>query len=97
MKLIECLLRIADTGLYPIVLDIFKHGIQRSGELIFLGLLQLHVSIDKVIEDFVANILFKTIWTTLKQELLQIIIPTFLANSPNANSLLNYMWNSQVI
>ncbi len=44
LKLIECLLRIADTGLYPIVLDIFKHGIQRSGELIFLGLLQLHVS-----------------------------------------------------
>ncbi len=43
MNLIECLLRIADTGLYPIVLEIFKHGIQRSGELIFLGLLQLHV------------------------------------------------------
>jgi len=43
LKLIECLLRIADTGLYPIVLDIFKHGIQRSGELIFLGLLQLNV------------------------------------------------------
>lgn len=43
LKLIECLLRIADTGLYPVVLDIFKHGIQRSGELIFLGLLQLHV------------------------------------------------------
>ncbi|CAM4904070.1 unnamed protein product [Rotaria socialis] len=78
LNLIECLLRIADTGLYPIVLDIFKHGIQRSGELIFLGLLQLH-----------------TVWTTLKQELLQLIIPTFLANSPNANPLLNYMWNSQ--
>ena len=44
LNLIECLLRIADTGLYPIVLEIFKHGIQRSGELIFLGLLQLHVS-----------------------------------------------------
>jgi hypothetical protein len=43
LNLIECLLRIADTGLYPVVLDIFKHGIQRSGELIFLGLLQLHV------------------------------------------------------
>ena len=43
LKLIECLLRIADTGLYPVVLDIFKHGIQRSGELIFLGLLQLNV------------------------------------------------------
>ncbi len=43
MNLIECLLRIADTGLYPVVLEIFKHGIQRSGELIFLGLLQLHV------------------------------------------------------
>ncbi|CAF4032644.1 unnamed protein product, partial [Rotaria sp. Silwood1] len=43
LNLIECLLRIADTGLYPIVLEIFKHGIQRSGELIFLGLLQLHV------------------------------------------------------
>ncbi|CAF4333489.1 unnamed protein product, partial [Adineta steineri] len=42
LNLIECLLRIADTGLYPVVLDIFKHGIQRSGELIFLGLLQLH-------------------------------------------------------
>ncbi|CAF0830698.1 unnamed protein product [Rotaria sordida] len=78
LNLIECLLRIADTGLYPIVLEIFKHGIQRSGELIFLGLLQLH-----------------TVWTTLKQELLQLIIPTFLANSPNANPLLNYMWNSQ--
>ncbi|CAF1270900.1 unnamed protein product [Adineta steineri] len=78
LNLIECLLRIADTGLYPVVLDIFKHGIQRSGELIFLGLLQLH-----------------TIWTTLKQELLQLIIPTFLASSPNANPLLNYMWNSQ--
>ncbi|CAF0989426.1 unnamed protein product [Adineta ricciae] len=78
LNLIECLLRIADTGLYPIVLEIFKHGIQRSGELIFLGLLQLH-----------------TIWTTLKQELLQLIIPTFLATSPNANPLLNYMWNSQ--
>jgi len=79
LKLIECLLRIADTGLYPIVLDIFKHGIQRSGELIFLGLLQL-----------------TSIWTTLKQELLQILIPTLLPNSPNVNSLLNYMWNSQV-
>ncbi|CAF3383675.1 unnamed protein product [Rotaria sp. Silwood2] len=78
LNLIECLLRIADTGLYPIVLEIFKHGIQRSGELIFLGLLQLH-----------------TVWTTLKQELLHLIIPTFLANSPNANPLLNYMWNSQ--
>ncbi len=44
LNLIECLLRIADTGLYPSVLEIFKHGIQRSGELIFLGLLQLHVS-----------------------------------------------------
>jgi hypothetical protein len=44
LNLIECLLRIADTGLYPTVLEIFKHGIQRSGELIFLGLLQLHVS-----------------------------------------------------
>lgn len=44
LNLIECLLRIADTGLYPVVLDIFKHGIQRSGELIFLGLIQLHVS-----------------------------------------------------
>jgi hypothetical protein len=43
LKLIECLLRIADTGLNPIVLDIFKHGIPRSGELIFLGLLQLPV------------------------------------------------------
>ena len=27
---------------------------------------------------------------------MQIIIPTFLANSPNANALLNYMWNFQV-
>ncbi|CAF3833846.1 unnamed protein product, partial [Rotaria sordida] len=78
LNLIECLLRIADTGLYSTVLEIFRHGIQRSGELIFLGLLQLH-----------------TVWTTLKQELLQLIIPTFLANSPNANPLLNYMWNSQ--
>ena len=44
MNLIECLLRIADTGLYSTVLEIFKHGIQRSGELIFLGLLQLSVN-----------------------------------------------------
>ena len=44
MNLIECLLRIADTGFYTIVLDMFKHGIQRSGELIFLGLLKSDVN-----------------------------------------------------
>jgi hypothetical protein len=45
LNLIECLLHIADTGLHSTVLEIFKHGIQRSSELIFLGLLQLHVSL----------------------------------------------------
>ena len=43
LNLIECLLRIADMGFYTIVLDMFKHGIQRSGELIFLGLLKSDV------------------------------------------------------
>jgi hypothetical protein len=47
LNLIECLLRIADAGFYPIVLDIFKHGSQRAGEVIFLGLLQLPVSLEK--------------------------------------------------
>ncbi|CAF5184302.1 unnamed protein product, partial [Rotaria magnacalcarata] len=49
LNLIECLLRMADTGLYPTVLDIFRRGIQRAGELIFLGLLQLTVCYEIVI------------------------------------------------
>jgi hypothetical protein len=96
LNLIECLLRIADTGLHLTVLEIFKHGIQRSGELIFLGLLQLHVSLLRIFFKILNQLNFQTVWTTLKQELIQLIIPTFLANSPNANSLLNYMWNLQV-
>ena len=51
MNLIECLLRIADTGLYAMVLEIFKHGITRSGELIFLGLLQAHVCSSTMINE----------------------------------------------
>ena len=51
MNLIECLLRIADTGLYAMVLEIFKHGITRSGELIFLGLLQVHVCSSTMINE----------------------------------------------
>ena len=33
-------------GFYSIVLEMFKHGIQRSGEVIFLGLLQLPVCLE---------------------------------------------------
>lgn len=50
LKLIECLLRIADAGFYPIVLDIFKHGSQRAGEVIFLGLLQVPVSLENTLD-----------------------------------------------
>ncbi|CAF2558634.1 unnamed protein product [Rotaria sp. Silwood2] len=42
LNLIECLLCIADTGLYLIILEQFKYDIQRFAVLIFLGLLQLH-------------------------------------------------------
>ncbi|CAF4414977.1 unnamed protein product [Rotaria sp. Silwood2] len=38
-----------------------------------------------------------TFWITLKQELLQLIIPRSLVNSPNTNPFLNYIWNSQSI
>ena len=100
LKLIECLLRIADAGFYPIVLDIFKHGSQRAGEVIFLGLLQVPVSLENArcsnrMNDLFAS--FQTAWTTLKQELFQLIIPTSILNSPNANGLLNVMWNSPVM
>ncbi|CAF1576548.1 unnamed protein product, partial [Adineta ricciae] len=78
LSLIECLLQIANTGLYSAVFEVFEYGIQRACELIFLGFIQLH-----------------TLWTRLKQELLQLIIPVLLVRSPNADILLNYMWNFQ--
>jgi len=53
LNLIECLLRIAETGFQSTVLEIFKFGIQRSGELIFLGLVQLHVKQSRI-----QNVLF---------------------------------------
>ncbi|CAF0747026.1 unnamed protein product, partial [Didymodactylos carnosus] len=78
LNLLECLLRISESGLYQPTLELFKIALQRCAEVLLLGLLQL-----------------PNIWDSLKQELLQILIPSFLPNSPNSNAILNYIWNSQ--
>ncbi|CAF0872020.1 unnamed protein product, partial [Didymodactylos carnosus] len=43
LNLLECLLRISESGLYQPTLELFKIGLQRCAEVILLGLLQLPV------------------------------------------------------
>ncbi|XP_033113474.1 CCR4-NOT transcription complex subunit 1-like isoform X3 [Anneissia japonica] len=90
MELTETLLTTSEMGKYDQVKALFAFPIKHCPDMLLLSLLQCGVS-------SLPSVDTQPKWTSLRHELISILIPIFLGNHPNSSIVLQYAWlgNSQ--